>query len=84
MDRLVLIEPFDCMVNVARAAYPFLPVKFMMKDRYDSAGRAGSITAETLIIMAERDEIIPGWSTENLISEFDRDILEVDSRIVRY
>ena len=77
IDRLVLIEPFDCMVNVARAAYPFLPVKFMMKDRYDSAGRAGSITAETLIIMAERDEIIPGWSTENLISEFDRDILEV-------
>lgn len=77
VDRLVLIEPFDCMVNVARAAYPVFPVKFMLKDRYDSAGRAGSITAGTLIIMAGKDEMIPRWSTENLISEFDRDILEV-------
>ncbi len=77
VDRLVLIEPFDSVVNIARAAYPFFPVKFMLKDRYDSAGRTGSITAETLIIMAERDEMIPGWSTENLISEFDREILEV-------
>ncbi len=77
VDRLVLIEPFDSMVNVARAAYPFFPVKFMLKDRYDSASRAGGITAETLIIMAGRDEIIPGRSTESLISEFDQDILEV-------
>ena len=77
VDGLVLIEPFDSMVNVACAAYPVFPVKFMLKDRYDSAGRAGSITAETLIIMAGKDEIIPAWSTESLISEFDRDILEV-------
>ncbi len=77
VDRLVLIEPFDSVVNVARAAYPIFPVKFMLKDRYDSAGRAGSITAKTLIIVAGRDEVIPGWSTERLISEFERDILEV-------
>ena len=77
VDRLVLIEPFDNMINVARAAYPVFPVKFMLKDRYDSASRAGNITARTLIIMAGKDEIIPGWSTENLISEFDQDILEV-------
>ena len=74
---LVLIEPFDCMVSVARTAYPFLPVRLMLKDRYDSVGRVGSITARTLIIMAGRDEIIPGWSTERLISEFDQEILEV-------
>ncbi|MCD4701790.1 MAG: alpha/beta hydrolase [Candidatus Aegiribacteria sp.] len=77
VDRLVLIEPFDSMVAVARAAYPFFPVKFMLKDRYDSAGRAGSITAETLVIMAGRDEIIPNQSTERLIMEFDQDILDV-------
>jgi len=75
--RLVLIEPFDSMVNVASAAYPFLPVKLIMKDRYDSAGRAGLICAETLIIIAGRDEIIPRWSTDRLISEFDSDILQV-------
>ena len=77
VDRLVLIEPFDNMVNVARAAYPIFPVKFMLKDRYDSASRAGNITAGTLIIMAGKDEIIPARSTESLISEFDQGILEV-------
>jgi pimeloyl-ACP methyl ester carboxylesterase len=77
VDRLVLIEPFSSMVNVAQAAYPIFPVRLMMKDRYDSAGRAGSITAQTLIIFAGRDEIIPRRSTEILISEFDQDILEV-------
>ncbi len=77
IDRLVLVEPFDSMVSVARAAYPFFPVKILLKDRYDSAGRAGSITARTLIIMAGRDEIIPGWSTERLIPEFDQSILDV-------
>ncbi|NOQ21775.1 MAG: alpha/beta fold hydrolase [Candidatus Aegiribacteria sp.] len=77
VNRLVLIEPFDSMVSVARAAYPVFPVKIMLKDRYDSAGRAGNITARTLVIMAGRDEIIPAWSTERLVSEFDKDILEV-------
>lgn len=77
IERLVLIEPFDSMVNLAQAAYPIFPVKLMMKDRYDSAGRTGSITARTLIIMAGMDEIIPRRSTEGLIEEFDRNILEV-------
>ncbi len=77
VDRLVLVEPFDSMVNVARSAYPFFPVKFMLKDRYDSAGRAGSITSRTLFVIAGEDEIIPRRSTERLISEFDQDILEV-------
>ncbi len=77
VGRLVLVEPFDSMVNVARSAYPFFPVKFMLKDRYDSAGRAGRITSRTLFIIAGKDEIIPRWSTEGLIPEFDQDILEV-------
>lgn len=77
VDRLVLVEPFDSMVSIARAAYPFFPAGLMLKDRYDSAGRAGSITSRTLFIIAGKDEIIPRWSTEKLISEFDREILEV-------
>ena len=77
VEKLVLVEPFDSMVSVGRAAYPFFPVHIMIKDRYDSASRAGRITSRTLIIMAGRDEIIPAWSTEKLILEFDQSILEV-------
>ena len=76
VERLVLVEPFDSMASIARAAYPFFPAGLMLKDRYDSAGRAGSITSRTLIIIAGMDEIIPRWSTEKLISEFDQGILD--------
>jgi len=72
VNRLVLIEPFDTMVSVARSAYPIFPINIMLKDRYDSASRAGSITARTLIIMAGRDDVIPRRSTERLISEIIR------------
>jgi len=77
VSRLVLIEPFDNMVSVARSAYPIFPINIMLKDRFDSAGRAGNITAQTLIIVAGQDEVVPRRSTEKLISEFDQDILEV-------
>ena len=30
VDGLVLVEPFDSIVNVARASYPFLPVKLFL------------------------------------------------------
>ncbi|MEA3267412.1 MAG: alpha/beta hydrolase [Candidatus Fermentibacteria bacterium] len=76
IHRLVLVEPYDCLVNIAQATYPIFPMRLMMKDRYNSAERASRITAPTLIIKAENDQIIPGTSTDNLIARFNRDILE--------
>jgi len=77
LNGLVLIEPFDSIVHIASAAYPVFPVKLLIQDSYDSEGRAGSITTRTLIIMAGKDDVIPAWSTERLISSFDSGILEV-------
>src|SRR5579862_952936 len=34
--RLVLITPYDSLVDVADAHYPFLPNRWLMLDRYDS------------------------------------------------
>lgn len=76
IHRLVLVEPYDCLVNIAQATYPIFPMQLMMKDKYNSAERASQITAPTLIIKAENDQIIPGTSTDNLIAQFNRDILE--------
>ncbi|MCK5841412.1 MAG: alpha/beta hydrolase [Candidatus Sabulitectum sp.] len=76
IHRLVLVEPYDCLVNIAQATYPIFPMQLMMKDKYNSAERASQITAPTLIIKAENDQIIPGSSTDSLIAQFNRDILE--------
>ena len=77
VHSLILVEPFDCLAAVAQSTYPILPVQLIMKDRYDSAERADQITAPTLIIIAENDDVIPRNSTDSLIAEFNPNILQV-------
>ncbi len=68
VDRLVLVTPFDSLVNVARAHFPYLPVGLLMRDRFDSASRASAIEAKTLVVIAGADEIIPRARTDALIA----------------
>lgn len=70
IHRLILVEPYDCLRDIAQSVYPIFPMQIMMKDKYNSAERAPQITAPTLIIKAENDQIIPGTSTDNLTAQF--------------
>lgn len=67
---LVLISPFDSLVNVARFHMPYLPVRLLLLDRYDSATVAARIDARTLIVVAGADEIIPRARSEALAAAF--------------
>jgi fermentation-respiration switch protein FrsA (DUF1100 family) len=66
----VLVTPFDSLVNVARAHFGWLPVGLLMLDRYESAARAPEVSAETLVVVAESDEIIPRARSEALVGAF--------------
>jgi uncharacterized protein len=68
--RLVLVTPFDSLVNVARTHFRWLPVGLLMLDRYDSAGEAPEIAAEVLVVIAGADEIIPRARSEALVEAF--------------
>lgn len=70
VDRLILITPFDSIVNVARGLFPWLPLGILMRDRYDSYRSAPRVAAKTLVIAAERDEIIPPPLTDALCRAF--------------
>ena len=72
VDKLILIEPYDCLANIAQDIYPMFPMNLLMKDRFDSASRVGYVTAPTLIIKAENDEVIPSASTDRLVANFNR------------
>jgi pimeloyl-ACP methyl ester carboxylesterase len=63
---LVLVTPFDSMVNVARHHFRWLPVGLLLLDRYDSARHAGRVCARTLVVIADEDEIIPRARSEAL------------------
>ena len=57
--RLLLQAPYTSIVDVAAAAYPFLPVRLLLKDRYRSDERVGGVTAPVLVLHGERDRVVP-------------------------
>ena len=56
---LVLVAPFDSLVSVGKRHYPFLPVEWMLKHRFDSIALAPKMKAPLLCIVASHDEIVP-------------------------
>lgn len=68
--RLVLITPFDSMRDVAATHYRWLPVRWLMRDGYDSGMVAPKIQVPTTLIAAANDEIIPAARTQALFARF--------------
>jgi pimeloyl-ACP methyl ester carboxylesterase len=59
VDAVILVTPFDSMVEVGKRHYPFLPVSFLLRHRFDSISLAPKMTAPLLCMAASRDSIIP-------------------------
>ena len=56
---LLLITPWDRLANVAAFHYPWLPVKWLLRDSYDSAAHLAAFDRPVLVAVAERDSIVP-------------------------
>lgn len=59
VSGVILVAPFGSLVDLAKHYYPFLPVSWMLKHRFDSAQRAPGVRAPLLCLVAQRDEVIP-------------------------
>ncbi len=70
VSRLVLITPFDSILNIARRVAPFLPIELLMSDRYESWRCAPLVKAPTLILAAANDALVPAASTSSLFRAF--------------
>jgi hypothetical protein len=55
---VVLTTPFDSALQVAREAYPWLPVAWLLRHPFDSVSRAPRIAAPALILIAANDTLI--------------------------
>lgn len=56
---VILDAPFTSMADVGAAAYPFIPVRYFIKDTFRSDERIGRVKAPLLILHGERDRIVP-------------------------
>ena len=58
---IILESPFTSMVDAAKNKYPFLPIRFLLKDKYESDKKIQNIKSPILIMHGEVDKIVPFW-----------------------
>jgi fermentation-respiration switch protein FrsA (DUF1100 family) len=59
VGKVILEAPFTSAVDVGAAAYPFLPVRLLMRDTFRSDERIGKVTAPVLVLHGARDTVVP-------------------------
>jgi pimeloyl-ACP methyl ester carboxylesterase len=70
VTRLILVTPFNSLQELAVRHYPWVPVKWLLKERYESGKYAEHIRAPTLLLAASDDEVVPRGSSERLLRNF--------------
>jgi uncharacterized protein len=63
---LLLITPWDRLEHVAADHYRWLPVRWLLRDRYDSVAHLATFDRPVLVMVAENDSIVPARFCEAL------------------
>ena len=58
-NSIILESPYTSMEKAAKIYYPYLPVKFLLKDKYDSEKKIKNIKTPILIMHGKKDNIVP-------------------------
>jgi fermentation-respiration switch protein FrsA (DUF1100 family) len=59
LAAVVLEAPFTSAVDAGAQHYPWAPVRWLMKDRFESRSKIAEIQAPVLIVHGGRDRVIP-------------------------
>lgn len=68
--QLVLVTPYDSLQEIAAGQFPVFPVRWLLKDKFESGRHAAQVRAPVLLMAAEHDEVIPRASTDQLLARF--------------
>jgi fermentation-respiration switch protein FrsA (DUF1100 family) len=79
VDRLVLEAPYSSTVDIAAAAFPFLPVRWLMKDTFRSDLRIAQVKVPLLVLHGARDRVVPMYFGERLYA-----LANEPKRLVRF
>jgi pimeloyl-ACP methyl ester carboxylesterase len=70
---VVLFTPWKTLLAVVKDYYPYLPVGWFMKDRYDNAENLKSFQGKIAIVGAEQDEVVPVRHAKGLFTLLPKD-----------
>tara|TARA_A100001011_G_scaffold407_1_gene523 strand:- start:1884 stop:2684 length:801 start_codon:yes stop_codon:yes gene_type:complete len=58
-NSIILESPFTSIENSAKIYYPYLPVRLLLKDKYDSISKIKMVNTPILIMHGKMDDIVP-------------------------
>ncbi len=56
---VLLITPWDSLLSVAHQHYPWFPLGWLLRDRYDSVANLSAYHGRVAVVIAEHDSIVP-------------------------
>ena len=67
---IILESPFTSMVKLSKIYYPYLPVKILLKDKYESIKKIGKINFPKMVMHGDKDKIVPFSMGKEMFEKF--------------
>ena len=91
---IILESPFTSMIAAGKDKYPFLPVRLLLKDKYESDKKINNIKSPILIMHGKVDNIVPFHMGRKMyelanepkysyFSEYDDHMMEYNEKLLK-
>ncbi len=70
VSGLLLISPMTSLIEVGQRHYPFLPVRLLMTERYDSVAALEGYNGPVAVVVGGRDKVIPAELSQTLFDSY--------------
>jgi len=85
---VILESPFTSMVELSQQYYPLLPVKFLLKDKYETIKKIRNVNSPLLVLHGKLDNIVPFSMGERLFNKANEPkfkyFVQNDDHMMRY
>jgi uncharacterized protein len=91
---IILESPFTSMIDAGKDKYPYLPVRLLLKDKYESDKKIKNINRPMLILHGKVDNIVPFHMGKRMyvlanepkysyFSEYDDHMMEYNEKLLK-
>ena len=91
---VILESPFTSMIDAGKDKYPYLPVRFLLKDKYESDKKIKNVKSPVLVMHGKVDNIVPFHMGKKMyelanepkyyyFSEYDDHMMEYNEKLLK-
>jgi len=91
---VILESPFTSMIDTGKSKYRFLPVSFLLKDKYESNKKIKNIKSPILVMHGKVDKIVPFYMGKKMyelanspkfsyFSKYDDHMMEYNENLIK-